>query len=57
MMDSKYLKEWMWVCNGCEVKIVSSVQPQCWTCREMMRNITHKEMREWFEERSLEQLS
>ena len=27
---------WNWICLKCDLQVVSTVQPQCWNCREMM---------------------
>jgi len=36
--------EWIWICPKCKTRVVSTTRPQCWPCREYMRNMTLKEL-------------
>lgn len=43
--EELYPLDWFWICWGCDTTVISSVQPQCWPCREMMKNMTLHEFK------------
>lgn len=42
----------IWVCDKCRTSVISSIQPQCWPCRERMSKTTEEEVEKWSKRQS-----